>query len=122
MRIKDDCTYLEYKEAVTDAFHLYEEDGFLPEQVTDYLEDEDWTSEMKGTTSAFMWFVSIAVREIELGILEDRVLAQISFHIPLYEQGEYHDLDFDEKDLLEKDLKYIRTNIKLIPKNELKKT
>lgn len=120
LRIKDDLTYNEYKEEMTSAFGQYEKYGATPEQVTNFLTHEDWNDEMYNTTSAFLWYVAMAVREIELGILEERVRAQISYHIPLYDQGKYHDLDLDEKELLGKDIAYIKTKVNLIPVDQLK--
>lgn len=121
MRIKDDLTYREYKEEMLGVFCQYEDFGATPEQVTNFLTHEDWTDEMEDTTSAFLWYISIAVRELELDILEDRVLAQISFHIPLYDQGEYHDLEADEKELVDQDVAYIKAKVALIPVDQLKK-
>lgn len=56
-----------------------------------------------------------------LNILEDRVLCQASFHIPLYDKGEYHDMDSEEKKLIDKDIAFIKSKVQLIPKNRLKK-
>ena len=52
---------------------------------------------------------------------EIRVRAQISFHIPLYDKGEYHDLEADEKELVDKGVAYIKAKVALIPVNQLKK-
>ena len=71
-------------------------DNYTPEDVTDWMTDED-NMYLVGT-SLFLWLISIAVREIELNILEERVLCNVSYHIPLYDQGEYHDLEADEKE------------------------
>ncbi len=122
MRVNEDLTYTEYKEEMLSVFGQYERFGATPEQVTNFLTHEDWTDEMSGTTSAFLWFVSIAVRELELEILEDRVLAQISYHIPLYDQGEYHDLEPEEKVLVDKDLAFIKSNVTLSPVDQLKES
>lgn len=121
MRIKEDLTYAEYKEEMLGVFGQYERFGATPEQVTNFLTHEDWSDDMSGTTSAFLWFISIAVRELELGILEDRVLAQISYHIPLYDQGEYHDLEQEEKEMVDKDVAFIKSKAALIPVDQLKK-
>ena len=121
MRVKDDLTYAEYKNEMLSVFGQYERFGATSEQVTNFLTHEDWTNEMNGTTSAFLWFISIAVRELELGILEDRVLAQISYHIPLYDKGDYHDLLPEEKEMVDKDVKFIKSKVALIPVDQLKK-
>lgn len=119
MRIKDDCTYAEYKDGVMGAFHLYECDHSSPEEVTNYWVFEDWTDEMENTTSGFLWFLSIAVREIELGILEERVLYQLSHYMPAYDQGEFNDLTTEEKEMVNKDVEFVKQNAKLIPIDEL---
>ena len=120
MRNKDDCTYVEYKEDVIGAIHLYEEDGWPAEHVTNYMAEDDWYGDGLIGTSAFMWYISIAVKELELNCLEDRVLCEISYHIPLYEQGEYQDLSQEEKQLLDKDVEYIKAHVTLIPADQLK--
>ena len=120
MRIKNDCTYSEYKDNALGAFHQYEHFGATSEQVTNYLAEDDWRGEGLKGTSAFLWYLSVATREVELDCLEERVLCEISFHIPLYEQGEYHDLADDEKELVDKDIAYIKSKVLLIPKEQLK--
>ena len=118
MRIKDDISYQEYKEGAVNAFHLYELGDYTPEDVTNWMTDED--NEYLEGTSLFLWIISITVREIELNILEDRVLCQASFHIPLYDKGEYHNIDSEEKKLVDKDITFIKSKVQLIPKNRLK--
>ena len=120
VRNKDDCTYAEYKEDVVGAFHLYEEDGWPAEHVTNYLAEDDWYGEGLIGTSAFLWYISIATREVELGCLEDRVLAQISYHIPLYDNGDYNDLEPEEKAMVDKDVDFIKSKVELIPVDQLK--
>ena len=83
------------------------------EHVTNYLAEEDWYGDGLIGTSAFMWYLSVAVREIELNCLEDRVLAQISFHIPFYDKGEYHDLEQEEKEMVDKDVASSVSSVKL---------
>ena len=120
MRRKDDCMYKEYKEGAEDAFHLFEHDNWPAEHVTNYLVEEDWYGDGLIGTSAFMWYLSVAVREIELNCLEDRVLAEVSYHIPLYDNGDYHDLEPAEKEMVDKDVKYIKSKVALIPADQLK--
>ena len=119
MRCKDDCSYKEYKEGAEDAFHLFEWNNWSAEQVTNYLTEEDWYGDGLIGTSAFMWYLSVAVREIELNCLEDRVLAQISYHIQIYDQGEYHDLEPEEKEMVDKDVTFIKSKVTLIPVDQL---
>ena len=118
MRVKGDKAYQDYKDGAVDAFHLYELGNYTPEDVTDWMTDED-NAYLVGT-SLFLWLISIAVREIELNILEERVLCNVSYHIPLYDQGEYHDLEADEKELVDKDVAFIKANVTLIPVDQLK--
>lgn len=119
MRIQDDCTYQEYKEGVKGAFHLFEINGFSPEEVTDYWVHEDWSSDMNDTTSGFMWFLSVAVREIELGILEERVLCQLSHYMHKYDNGEFNDLDPEERESVDRDVEYVKHKVKIIPEDIL---
>ena len=120
MRVKDDCTYAEYKDNALGAFHLFEHDNWPAEHVTNYLAEDDWHGDGLVGTSAFLWYISIATREVELGCLEDRVLAQISYHIPLYDNGDYHDLEPEEKELVDKDVEFIKSKVALIPVDQLK--
>lgn len=119
MRCKDDCSYKEYKEGAEDAFHLFEYDNWPAEHVTNYLAENDWYGEGLIGTSAFLWYISIATRELELNCLEDRVLAQISYHIPLYSNGDYRDLEPEEKKLVDKDVVFIKSKVSLIPRDQL---
>lgn len=119
MRIKDDCSYSEYKDNAIGAFHLYEQDNWPAEHVTNYLAEDDWYGDGLIDTSAFLWYLSIATREIELDCMEERVLCQISVHIPLYEGGKYQDLSEEEKELVDKDVAYIKSKISLIPADQL---
>lgn len=121
MRIKDDCTYAEYKDGVIGAFHLYEGGYFSPEEVTNYWASEDWTDDMDNTTSGFLWFLSLAVREIELGVLEERVICQLSVYIPSYDKGEFDDLAPEEEDMVKKDVRFIKSKVALIPTDQLNK-
>ena len=120
MRCKEDCNYREYKDGAEDAFRLFEIDNWPAEHVTNYLTEDDWYRDGLIGTSAFMWYLAVATREVELNCLEERVLAQISYHIPLYDQGEYHDLEPEEKELVDKDIAYIKSKVLLIPKEQLK--
>ena len=120
MRVKDDCTYAEYKDNALGAFHLFEHDNWSAEHVTNYLAEDDWYGDGLVGNSAFLWYISIATRELELDCLEERVLAQISYHIPLYDKGDYHDLNPEEKKLGDKDVKFIKSNVRLIPVDQLK--
>lgn len=120
MRVKDDCTYAEYKDNALGAFHLFEHDNWPAEHVTNYLTEDDWYGDGLIGTSAFMWYLSIAAREIELECLEDRVLAQVSYHIPLYDKGDYHDLEPAEKEMVDKDVEFIKSRVTLIPVDKLK--
>lgn len=121
MRIKDDCSYSEYKDNALGAFHLYELDNWPAEHVTNYLAEDDWYGEGLIDTSAFLWYLSIAVREVELDCMEERVLCQISIHIPLYEGGQYRDLSAEGKSLVDKDVAYIKSKISLIPADQIEK-
>lgn len=47
------------------------------------------------------------------------MLEQLSYHIPCYENGKYNDITKEEKDLLEKDIAYIRSKVELCLKKSM---
>ena len=111
MRAEDDLTYQEYKENVEDAMRYIKNHGWTPRQVTDRMTDED--NELLIGTSEALWIISIGAYEVEHDILEERVLEQLSYHIPLYEMGKYNDITPEERELLEKDIALIRSKVEL---------
>ena len=50
---------------------------------------------------------------LDYDILEERVLEQLSYHIPRYEMGKYNDTTPEERELLEKDIALIRSKVEL---------
>ena len=118
MRTIDDCTYQEYKESVKDAFGLWERepDKWTPEMVTNFIvyEEEESGHPLVGA-SHLLWFVSLGEYEVRHDILEDRVLAHLSYHIYRYENmGRYkEDLTPEEIEEVEKDIAYIKSKVKL---------
>ena len=111
MRAEDDLTYQEYKDNVLDYMMHYERLGWEPRQVTDWMTEED--SELLIGTSEALWMISIGAYEVEHDILEERVLEQLSYHIPRYEMGKYNDITPEERELLEKDIAFIRSKVEL---------
>ena len=111
MRAEDDLTYQEYKDGVHDAMNLMEYLGWTPRQVTDWMTEED--NELLIGTSEALWIISIGAYEVEHDILEERVLEQLSYHIPRYEMGKYNDITPEERELLEKDIAFIRSKVEL---------
>ena len=69
--------------------------GWTVRQVTDRMTDED--NELLIGTSEALWIISIGAYEVEHDILEERVLEQLSYHIPLYEMGKYNDITPEER-------------------------
>lgn len=67
-----------------------EHSGWTVRQVTDRMTDED--NELLIGTSEALWIISIGAYEVEHDILEERVLEQLSYHIPRYEMGKYNDI------------------------------
>ena len=59
------------------------------------------------------WNFSVGAYEVEHDILEERVLEQLSYHIPRYEMGKYNDITPEERELLEKDIAFIRSKVEL---------
>lgn len=111
MRAEDDLTYQEYKEGVEDAMSLIKHSGWTPRQVTDWMTEEN--NDMLIGTSEALWIISIGAYEVEHDILEERVLEQLSYHIPRYEMGKYNDITPEERELLEKDIAFIRSKVEL---------
>lgn len=116
MRIKDDITYKEYKDSVSDAFHLLGRKGYeTANKITDYMVDEENESgcdSFVGTSMA-LWVISVGEYEIRHDILEKRVHDELCYHIPAYERGEYTDITPEEKEELEKDIAYIKSKIEM---------
>ena len=110
-RAKDDLTYQEYKDNVLDYMMHYERLGWEARQVTDWMTEED--NDLLVGTSEALWIISIGAYEVEHGILEERVLEQLSYHIPRYEMGKYNDITPEERELLEKDIAFIRSKVEL---------
>jgi len=52
--------------------------------------------------------------------MEERVICQISIHIPLYEGRQYRDLSAEEKSLVDKDVEYIKSIVSLISADQIK--
>ena len=124
MRSNDDYTYLEWKENVSDAFLLHENDSWPAEGCTNYLIDEEYENhigfEFVGATS-FLFLLAVAVREIELDILEDRIRQAVSLDVVFYDRGKYvEDLSSEEKKLVDKDISFIRSSGKMFSKKQLK--
>lgn len=111
MRAVDDITYQEYKEGVSGDMNKMKYYGWTPRQVTDWMTEED--NDLLVGTSEALWIISIGAYEVEHDILEERVLEQLSYHIPRYEMGKYSDITPEEKELLEKDIAFIRSKVEL---------
>lgn len=113
MRARDDLTYQEYKEGVNDAFiGLGKRGRETAEDITNRMTDED--NELLIGTSLALWIISIGTYEIKHDLLEDRVLEQLSYHIPRYEMGKYQDITDEERELLEEDIRFIKSKVQLI--------
>lgn len=118
MRRIDDCTYQEYKEGVSDAFHLWEDEPerWTPKDVTNYIAgQEEYADHSIVGASELLWFVSLGEYEVSHNILEDRILNHLSYHIYRYENmGRYKsDLTEEEIEQVEKDIAYIKSKVEL---------
>ena len=111
MRARDDLTYQEYKESTEDYMRFIKHSGWTVRQVTDCMTEED--NDLLIGTSEALWIISIGAYEVEHDILEERVLEQLSYHIPRYEMGKYSDITPEEKEILEKDIAYIKSKVEL---------
>ncbi len=116
MRAKDDITYQDYKDGVLNAFAVlgYENNTSNKENIVNYMTDEDNDLLTSNSTSLALWIISIGEYEIRNNILEDRVLEQLSYHIPKFEEGHYtNDLSNEEYEQIKKDVEYIKSKVTL---------
>lgn len=120
MRIKEDETYPEMKERIKRDFFDYMDEEDSAEDITDWI-GEDLNYLFKGT-SGDLRMLAIGVEEIKRGILEERVLAQISMIIAHYEAGRY-DADLwnidNERNVVKEDIEFIKENVEIIPPEDL---
>jgi hypothetical protein len=111
MRAEEDLTYQEYKDSVFGYMNRIKRSGWTVREVTDWMTEND--NDLLVGTSEALWIISIGAYEVEHDILEERVLEQLSYHIPRYEMGKYSDITPEEKELLEKDIAYIKSKVEL---------
>jgi hypothetical protein len=118
MRVDPELTYQDYKDGVIDAFSLLGDKHYeKAENITNYMADEYDDLLIKDSTSLVIWLISIGEYEVRHDILEDRVLAQLSYYIPHFKNGEYNsDLSDDELEQVEADVDYILSKVKLYDK------
>ncbi len=115
MRYDDGLTYKEYKEEVEGSMYMIEKFGYTAEEVTNYMTDEDNDMLVPNSTSLALWIISIGEYEIRHNILEDRVLEQLSWHIPRFHMGKYiDDLSKEELEQVKADIEYIESKVTLI--------
>ena len=116
MRVAPELTYQDYKESTADAFRLLGRKGHeTADTITDWLTDEDDELLAPNSTSLALWIISIGEYEVRHDILEDRVLEQLSFHVPRLQMGKYvDDLSKEEYEQIKADIDYILSKIKLI--------
>lgn len=119
MRIEPELTYQDYKDGVVDAFHLLGDKGWdTAEKITNYMTDEDNELLLPNSTSLALWIISIGEYEVKHNLLEDRVLEQLSYHIPRFKMGKYvEDLTSEEYKQVSEDVEYILSKVKLIKVN-----
>ena len=119
MRTPNDCTYQEHKEGVENAFGLWERDpeNWTVENVTNFLISEEYnvTNNPFAGATRFLFFVALGAHELRKGILEDRVLTALSYHIYRYEHMNRYieDLKPSERAEVDKDILYIKSQIEL---------
>lgn len=114
MRAKNDQDYLGWKGSASDGFGLLK-NGWKPEEVVEFLFEEEAGEGRLVGTSVMLFILSIAEYEIRHGILEERICNAAAYHIYRYENmGRYRDdLSKDEIEELEKDIAYIKSNVEL---------
>lgn len=116
MRVDPELTYQDYKDGVEDAFGLLGFKGCeTADRITDWLADEDDDLLIPNSTSLAIWIISIGEYEVRHNILEDRVLEQLSYHIPRLQMGKYvDDLSEEEYEQVKADIDYILSKVELI--------
>ncbi len=114
MRAWEDLTYQEFKEGVSDAMRRHWQDGWPVEQVVDNMVEEDSEADQFVGTSTALWIISLGAYEVEHAILEDRVLIELSYHIPRFHMGKYtDDLTEEEYEQVAEDVKFIESKVEL---------
>lgn len=116
MRVEPELTYQDYKDGVSDAFHLLGDRDFeTAEDITNYMTDEDDDLLVPNSTSLAIWIISIGEYEVRHDLLEQRVLEQLSYHIPRFQMGKYvEDLTAEELEQVKEDIDYILSRVELI--------
>lgn len=116
MRVDPEYIYREYKERVHDAFCILGRKGYeTADKITDWMTDDDDDLLIPNSTSLAIWIISIGEYEIRHNILEDRVLEQLSYHIPRFQMGKYvDDLSEEEYEQVKADIDYILSKVELI--------
>lgn len=116
MRVDPELTYQDYKDGVEDAFSILGYKGHeTADTITNWLADEDDDLLIPNSTSLAIWIISIGEYEIRHNILEDRVLEQLSYHIPRFQMGKYvDDLSEEEYEQIKADIDYILSKVELI--------
>lgn len=116
MRIDPEYVYSEYKDRVEGAFNILGTEGYkTPDKITDWMADDDDDLLISNSTSLAIWIISIGEYEVRHNILEDRVLEQLSYHIPRFQMGKYvDDLSEEEYEQVKADIDYILSKVELI--------
>lgn len=116
MRVDPELTYQDYKDGVEDAFSILGHKGHeTADTITNWLADEDDDLLIPNSTSLAIWIISIGEYEVRHNILEDRVLEQLSYHIPRFQMGKYvDDLSEEEYEQVKADIDYILSKVELI--------
>lgn len=113
VRAKDDMSYQDYKDDATTSFRLHEE-GWNAFRITEYITATSADAGLAVGTSIALQIISIGEYEIRNNLLEDRVLEQLSYHIPRFMMGKYDDdLTPEEHQQIEKDVDFILSKVKL---------
>ena len=114
MRAKNDQEYHGWKESASDGFGLLKR-GWKPEEVVEFLFEEEAGEGRLAGTSVMLFILSIAEYEVRHNILEERILYAAAYHIYRYENmGRYRDdLEEEEIEELNKDIAYIKSKIEL---------
>lgn len=115
MRTKNDFSYSDYKEDISDRMLYLKDPDFEPWNISSWAISEcDMTIGPLLETSEALLYMAIGEYEIKHDILEERIREKLMILVPKFESG-YFDKDLykKEKEMLMSDCKFIRQSIEI---------
>lgn len=116
MRIDKELVYQEYKEAWDNAFlSLGRKHLETPKDVENWMSDEMNDLLVDDSVDLAFWLISLGTYELEHDMLRDEVYYQLCHYVPAVSDGEFDDDIFEEeREQLEKDIKYIMSKVTFV--------